>query len=280
MSDSYRYVRINDTNAERFAGYLPGNVTDERGAGGYSIGILCNDEPVGAVVLEHNGSTLTVQSLRYSDSSGGQIIRPEIFASLQSFGINHGFKMLSYRYADDESGINENVLRDLGFTDFTEEASVFRIDGYSLGSLIRDGAYAASMREAAVRLMHEHRVTSLQNASEENSGLIRELHPDPGLSFMTVDDSGHMESFTVISEMPDGSLYLADLMCADGHEEDLMGLLYMSLGKSFMQIGTGGELYIAAVNDRFRRLAEFFTAPVRPLIRSQRIMNASRILKG
>lgn len=278
MSDRYQYVRIDDTNADRFSEYFPGSAAEELEIGGYGIGIMDGERPVGAVMLGQIGRTLTVQSIRTEDSSDGTDIRPEIFASLRSFGARQGYNRITCRYTDDEPGINEDMLRAVGFTSFEEEAHVFRIDAYNLGSLLRDSRYAPYLRRSAIGLMQQGRVSSFLTASYENLDLVRELHPAPDLSFLTVDETGILESFVVISEMPDGSLYLADLMCADGCEADLEGLLYMALGNAFMRIEPAGEFYIAGVNNSFTRLAEFFIAQVRPLIRYQKIMNAGMTL--
>ena len=278
MSDRYQYVRIDNTNRDQFSDYLPDSAADDLEIGGYGIGIMDGDRPFGAVVLGQNDTTLTVQSIRTDISSDGQDFRPEIFASLQSFGVSRGYTRLSCRYTDDEPGINEDMLREVGFTSFEEVVHVFRIDAYNLGSLLRDSRYAPYLRQSAIGLMQQGRVSSFLTASDENAELVRELHPAPDLSFLTVDEEGILESFVVISEMPDGSLYLADLMCADGCEADLEGLLYMALGNAFMRIEPAGEFYIAGVNNSFTRLAEFFIAPVRPLIRYQKIMNAGMTL--
>jgi hypothetical protein len=102
------------------------------------------------------------------------------------------------------------------------------------------------------------------------------LLPREDLSFMTLDRWRRCLSYVVISELPDGGLFLADMICVDGRERDMAGLLYMSLGKVFMEIEPDGDFYIAAVADRYKKFADYLFAPVRPLIHSQKLMKARR----
>ncbi|MCR5510428.1 MAG: hypothetical protein K6F54_05710 [Lachnospiraceae bacterium] len=281
MAEKYEYIRITAENMPEYESILP-DIEKEDGSlnidkNEYGIGITSDGVPCGAVVLQKNKDVLTVRSIRFVNTSGAQDTRPEIWGTLIGFCIKTGgFKRLECRYTDDEPGITEEDLRNAGFTDFIEESGVYRVNANMLGSLLRDGPEAGFMRRECARLMSERRAHSLEKMAPVSDQYVRNLYPIPDLSFLTVDDEGVPESYVMISSLPDGSLYLADIRCASGKEADLAGLFYMSLGSVFMEIEPEGEFYMAAVTPAFDKLFEFFLSPVIDGISYQRILLASR----
>ena len=79
----------------------------------------------------------------------------------------------------------------------------------------------------------------------------------------------------VISELSDGSLYLADFSYSENKKADFAGLVYMSLGAILMQIQPEGVFYIAAVEDRFRAFARILFRPLDDGIIEQYVYRAS-----
>ena len=284
MAEKFEYIRITADNRMDYEAILP-DIVKEDGSlniekNEYGIGITLNGVPCGVVVLQKNEETLTVRSVRFINSSGAEDTRPEIWHTFTAFCIKkEGFNRLECRYTDDEPGITEDDLRNAGFTDFKEESGVYRVNALMLGSLLRDGPEAGVMRKECARLMSERRGHSLAKTDPDAQQFFQELNPVYDLSFLTVDDAGKPESYVIISALPDGSLYLADVRCTKGKETDLAGLLYMSLGSVFLQIEPEGEFYMAAVNPSFGKLFGHFLAPVLGGISYQRILLASRSIR-
>lgn len=109
------------------------------------------------------------------------------------------------------------------------------------------------MRRECVRLINENKVRCFSK-SRKNAKLFERLYPDGGLSFMTIDPKGRYQSYTIVSELSDGSLYLGDFLRQPDHTDDFEGLLYMSLGAVFMRIAPADSFYVAAVEQRFEKL--------------------------
>lgn len=272
MSDKYDYIRIDESNRSQYEDYLHDDAMGER----LFIGIIKNGEPFGSMTIMIDGPTLSVQSIRIADTpeQPGEI--PRILASLAEYASRLGFSRLECRYIDDSPGITEQMLRDAGFTDFREDMVVYSVDAYTLGSLLKSGPESELMHGEAVRLMETGIVKCFTQISRKRLAPLSILLPREDLSFMTLDRRGRCLSYIVISELPDGGLFLADMICVDGREADAAGLLYMSLGKVFMEIEPDGEFYIAAAADRYKRLADYVFAPVEPMIRRQRMITAGR----
>ena len=270
MSGKYGYVKIDKSNTELF----DPPILDK---GDYGIGITKKDKPCGTVILHKERDSLVVRSIRIDDPKEKNP-EEELFVTLKSFAAKNGFKRIECRFADDEPNLTEDILRKAGFTEFKEDSLVFRIDAYSLGSLLRDGPYADMMYNECIRLLDEKRARCFSKVSNEVYENLSELYPDRDMSFMTVDESEQMESYIVISRLPDGSMYLSDMYCPSDKTSDLAALMFMSFGKVFMEIEPAGDFYISAVNEKYRRLADTLIAPLAETIDRQRIMTASMIL--
>ncbi len=276
MAGIYEYKQIKQTDKTDYKEFLPDEEISGGVPGDILVGINKDSKPHGAIVLQKKGEGLAVRSIRMADSPDSSNDLGHVLSELIAYAAKIGYKTIECRYTDDEPGITEQMLRDAGFTAFKEEAHVYRVDAYTLGSLLRDAPDARLMYESAVRIMSLGRVKCLSEADEDIIRMFENLYPDPDLSFYTTDDTGALTGNVVISNLPDGSPYLADLRCIDGGERDLVGLLFMAFGKTFMRIEPDGEFYIAAVDKSYRRLADYFFAPVFPLISVHRILNARK----
>ncbi|MCR5511312.1 MAG: hypothetical protein K6F54_10225 [Lachnospiraceae bacterium] len=268
------YTLINKQNKAQFEEYISEIVTWDI-LPNSSLGILADGKPLGAVILNRTDKSMAIRSIRLSDSLNAGAVLKEIVKVLCKLGDKSGCNILECRYTNDDPGITEQMLRDAGFKNFDEDTVVYKADAYTLGSLLRDGPDAIAMREAGVRLMTMDRVRCFDAIPEDVRSLFKKLYPTDELSFMITDADGKPEDYIVISELPDGSLYLADVECQIGHEAEVMGLLYMCFGKVFMRIEPDGEFYIAAVSDGYKRFAERFFEPVLPLVSVQKILTAS-----
>ena len=283
MAGKYEYIHIKKKNCKDYTEIMPYLIKKDGSLNlnedDYAIGITSDGEPFGAVILQKNGKTLTIRSIRVGADRDETDIPPGIWKVLNDFCKKSEFTRLECRYSDDEPGITEEILRDAGFTDFSEVAGVYRIDATLLGFMLRDGDDAMFMRSQCARLMSEGRAHNLMKIRPETYEYVLGLCPDPTLSFMIVDDTGRPESYVMISELPDGGLYLADIMCMEGHEADLAGLMYMSLGRVFLDIEPDGEFYVAIVKQAYHNLFELLLTPVRDGVEFQKIMLASRSIE-
>lgn len=272
MSEKYDYVRIDKKNRSVYESWLHSDVV----SGSLEIGIIRDGEPFGAMAILIDNKTLTVLSVCLSDKSDQSGKTTRILKSLAAYVKKLGLNRLECRYIDDTPGITEQMLRDAGFTDFKEDLVVYRTDAYTLGSLLKAGPDAELIRGEAVRIMETGIVKCFTEIDRERIEPLGGLLPREDLSFMTLDRRGRCLSYVVISELPDGGLFLADLVFVDGREADAAGLMYMALGKVFMEIEPDGEFYIAAAADRYKRLADYVFAPVKPQIHKQRLITAGR----
>ncbi len=277
MANRYDYIQIDEKTKPKYGAFLPeAGMSRENDI---SIGICADKKPCGAVRIHKHDQVLTIRSIRMADAEGEAADLKPVIEALSGYAKKTGYKQIECRYTDDEPRITKQQLGDAGFTAFKEDATVYRTDAYTLGSLLRDGPDAMMMRTYAVRIMREGRVRCFTEAYKESLKMFTNLYPDNELSFMTVDGEENPTGYIVVSTLPDGGLYLADMRCLDGMEEDLLGLLFMCLGKVFMRIEPDGEFYIAAITDNYRRFADYLFAPVKPLISVNRIRNARLDIK-
>ena len=272
MSDKYDYVRIDESNRSLYEAYLHDIIAPDR----LDIGIVLDGKPYGGMVIMIAGRTLSVQNIRIADTPDRDTEMIRILGSLAGYAVRLGLSYVECSYIDDSPGITERMLRDAGFTDFKEETFVYRTNAYTLGSLLKAGPDAQLIKGEAIRVMESGIVKCFTEIDSERMEPLHGLLPREDLSFMTLDRWRRCLSYVVISELPDGGLFLADMICVDGREKDMAGLLYMSLGKVFMEIEPDGDFYIAAVADRYKKFADYLFAPVRPLIHSQKLMKARR----
>ncbi len=272
MSEKYDYVRIDKSNRPAYESRLHSDIV----SGSLEIGIIRDGEPFGAMAILIDNKTLTVLSVRLADTSDQSGKTTRILKSLAAYVKKLGLNRLECRYIDDTPGITEQMLRDAGFIDFREELVVYRTDAYTLGSLLKSGPDAELIRGEAVRIMETGSVKCFTEIERDRIEPLLGLLPREDLSFLTLDRRGRTISYIVISELPDGGLFLADLVCIDGREADAAGLMYMALGKVFMEIEPDGEFYIAAAADRYKKLAAYVFDPVKPQIHKQRMIVAGR----
>ncbi len=246
MSDKYEYIRIDESNRAQYEVYLHDNIAPDR----LDIGINLNGKPHGGMVIMIAGRTLSIQSIRIADSPDQPAEMIWILGSMAGYAAKLGLSNVECSYIDDSPGITEQMLRDAGFTDFKADAVVYRTNAYTLGSLLKAGPDAQLIRGEAVRVMEAGIVKCFTEFDSDRIDPLNGLLPREDLSFMTLDRWRRCLSYVVISELPDGGLFLADMICVDGREKDMAGLLYMSLGKVFMEIEPDGDFYIAALHVR------------------------------
>ena len=276
MSHKYNYSLIDKKNMSKYKDYIFDY--DECGiSNNIGIGIESEGIPKGAVIIHKDKPKYMIRSIRLSDSLDGKEVLLELINVLLKLGKENGYKNIECRFTDAEAdSITEQIFGDVGFKFLDEETLVYRIDAFTLGSLLRDGPYSVAMREGAVSIMAKNQARCLNKISNENRKLFDALCPKEEISFVTVDEDGEIQSYVIISEITDGSLYLSAMRSAKGHEEDMPGLLYMCLGKVFMNIEPDGEFYIAAANDIYINFSNSFLEPVLPIVSVQRIITASR----
>lgn len=276
MSGRFGYKKIHSGNRKDYAEYLT-DATGGNGSGGLiSIGITEQGKPCGALLLRQEEETLSVVSIDADFQKAEEAfgVYQEIFNTMSWFAAQQVCKKIECRFTDDEPGISAEILKNAGFTDFQEETVVYRIDSGMLGLLLRDAPESRVMRENGVRILDEGKAWRFSEAPPELKSLLSELYPRDTLSFLTVGPDEKLESYAAVSELPDGSLYLADLYCAPGCEKDLSGLTYLSLGAVFLEIQPAGEFYVAAVNKKLESLMEHILQPVREEVDIQRIYRA------
>ncbi|MCR4597359.1 MAG: hypothetical protein K5673_11315 [Lachnospiraceae bacterium] len=278
-----KYIKIDGTNRSLYAGYLPDDTGSDRDASGTELGIDVGDTPCGAMLLYGDEEKcLNIRSLCIAPEYEGTSLRLDTLNKLSTYAAMKGFEKVICRYTDDEDGITEDILGQAGFDEFTKEAVVYRVDAYTLGSLLRDGPYARLSREACIRLMTEGRVTNLRNLPPSLSFGLLPLHPTSDMSFVITrdvpDGEPEISSYVITSRLPDSSIYLSEILNTEEEPDDILGLLYMSFGSVFMEIEPEGDFYVAAVNDKYLRLAEMYFGPVRDLINIQSIKSAVRKL--
>ena len=280
MMDKYRYVRLEPDKEELFKDYLSEDHVQSSEKHMYALGVTdISGTPLGAMVLEKEGSKLIIRSFRVDEQADSiDELKKGIFKTLIKFADNNGFEKIICRYTDDESRQMENLLHSVGFVGFYEEAAVYRIDASILGSLLKETQMAVAMRKECIRIMEEKKAVCFSQLSKKESDLFEELHPIASLSFITRNKNG-VSCYAAVSELSDGTLYLADIMNERGKEADLSGLLYMCLGNAFMRIYPDGVFYIAAVDKEMKKLADLFVEPLKDIIPLEKIYLAEKNLK-
>ena len=276
MAANYSYINVNQKNISDFEEWVPQFTPMDASSGEYAFGILRNEKPCGLAILREEGRALLVRHMGLGVKFGGAEVCVRTFNQLWHFAVKKGFKELVYRYTGNELGLTEDVLRLAGFRFFKEEDRVYEIDASKLESLLKEGRYAAAMQEQSARLLSEGAVLSFTEAGDESTELFRELYPSPELSFMTRTPEGYPDSSIIISELSDGSLYLADFTFYENKEKDFAGLIYMSLTEVLKRIRPEGLFYIAAVEERFRFFVQRFFAPLDEGMGQQSVYRASR----
>ena len=276
MSANYSYVSVDKNNISDFAEWDPNFTSIGTAPNEYSFGILRNDIPCGLVIMQEEGRSLVIRHMGIGVKFGGAELCVRTFDKLWMFAVQKGFRELVYRYTGNELGLTEGVLRLAGFRLFKEEDRVYEINAGKLSNLLKDGRYAETMKKQSERLLKEGLSHSFAEAGAEKTDLFRELYPNPELSFMTLTEEGLPDSSIIISELSDGSLYLADFMFDDNKEKDFAGLAYLSFEAVLARIQKEGMFYIAAVEDRFRAFVQRLFEPFGEGIDEQLVYRASR----
>ncbi len=275
MYNSCEFIKIGKRNRSDFEGFSPDLMNRRISGDGFLFGILRGDIPCGVIDLKKNKSVLSVSSIWIDyESDDVEELMTDVLCSLSENLRGWGFESLFLRYTDDTPGITKAGLKKAGFSEVTEEARVYRVGAYALGILLRDGPDSGMMRMESVRILDEEKARVFSLAPEKVSDLFKELNPDKDLSFLTLDEKGEAGCCSCISVLPDGSYYLSGLYNMDGNNDDLMGVLYLSLAAVFMQIEPSGEFYFPAVNPYLNSISEFLLSPLKGGVEKQRVFIA------
>ena len=275
MLNSCGFIKLGKKNRSDFEGFSPDLKDRSISKDEFVFGILRDDSPCGVVELKKNEDVLSVSSI-WIDYSSDDIkgLMTDVLCSLSENVKDWGFDSLSLRYTDDTPGITKAGLKKAGFSEITEEARVYKVSAYALGILLKEGPDSGMMRTESVRILDEERARVFALAPEKASGLFKELDPDKDLSFLTLDENGEAGCCSCISVLPDGSFYLSGLYSMDGNNDNLMGVLYLSLAAVFMKIEPFGELYFPAVNPYLNTVSEFLLSPLKGGVEKQRVFIA------
>lgn len=274
MAGKVSYEKLTQKNISGYSDFIS-DVDGLSGSDETGIGIKEDGVPFGVVILGKTKNTLVVESVRVKDPEVNRIGK-EIFKGLNMIAKSKGYKTIGYRFADDEPFVNEDFLRQAGFTEFDREATVYNIRAFELGRFLRESETAKEMLKECERIIREKKARCLSLVPRKDSAFFKDLEPDDEHSYVTVDKKGNIESYVIISQYPDMGFFLADMYSANGREDDLRGLLYMALGSVFMSIEPDGVFYIAAVNGRIQRIVSRLFSPETNGIYSQEIVYATR----
>ena len=276
MSNNCVFIKLGNKKRPDFESFSPYLKEGRPSRDEYRFGIIRDAKPCGVIEVKKSGDGLSVSSI-WIDYSSDDVkeLMTDVLCALPDNVKGWGFNGLSMRYTDDMPGITRAGLKKAGFSEIVEESRVYRIGAYALGLLLRDGPSSEMMRMESVRILDDGKTRVFSLAPPEVSGLFKELDPDPELSFLTLDGKGGSGCCSSVSALPDGSFYLSGLYCLDGNNDDLMGVLYLSLAAVFMKIEPSGEFYIPAVNPYFNTVSEFLLSPLRGGVEKQRILTAS-----
>ncbi|MCR5746925.1 MAG: hypothetical protein K6G03_04400 [Lachnospiraceae bacterium] len=276
MSNRLDFIILGKKNRAVFEPFYPeldskGSSPDE-----YLFGVMNGDEPYGVVLLKKDKKTLIISqiSIDYTAENMTEILTAVLkglIANIRGWGA----EILSIKYTDNDIGITKRILKDAGFTEFKEEARVYRIDAYSLGSLLRDGPDSETLRSESVRILDLEKTRVFSLAPEKITDLYAGLIPEPRFSFLTLDQENKVGCCSIISKLADGTLYLSGLYNYGSDNADLMGVFYLSLASVFMEIEPDGEFYIPAINPRIKNIAEYFISPLKSEIEKNRIYSAT-----
>ena len=274
MAGKVSYEKLTQKNISGYSDFIS-DVDELSGSDETGIGIKEDGVPFGVVILGKTKNTLVVESVRVKDPEVNRI-GTEIFKGLNMIAKSKGYKTIGYRFADDEPFVNEDFLRQAGFTEFDREATVYNIRAFELGRFLRESETAKEMLKECERIIRVKKARSLSLVPQKDSAFFKDLEPDDEHSYVTVDKKGNIESYVIISQYPDMGFFLADMYSANGREDDLRGLLYMALGSVFMSIEPDGVFYIAAVNGRIQKIVSRLFSPETNGIYSQEIVYATR----
>ncbi|MCR4590387.1 MAG: hypothetical protein K5668_06175 [Lachnospiraceae bacterium] len=276
MSIDLEFIKLGNKNKFGFESFLPDPVTGYVPSGEFCFGVSKDEKKYGVVELKKNGKDITVSGIwiDYSAENTHELLT-DIMGALIENADAWGFGSVSCNFTDDEPGITGKVLKNAGFTGFKEMARVFRIDAYSMGTLLRDGQDFVMMRRESVRILDEGRARVFHLAPEKVTAQFVNLVPEPHLSFLTLNEDDTVGSSVCVSALSDGSLYLSDISCTDGELRDLEGLLYLCFSAVFMEIYPNGEFYFPAVNPYLNNITEHILSPLGKGVEKQRIFSAS-----
>ena len=276
MTVNYSYIKVNQNNIDDFEQWKPRFTPLKSSPTDHAFGILGDEKPCGLVIMREEGGALAIRHMGMSIETGVEKVCVKIFNQLWKYAQKRGFKELVYRYSGNGSGLNEDVLRRAGFKNIYEDSRVYEIKAATVARLLCDSKFAAVMRKQCVRILDEGICRRFAEAGSGMTDFFKELYPNPSLSFMTLNDNGLPGSSVVISELSDGSPYLADFAYEENKERDFAGLVYMSFGAVLMEIQPEGLFYIAAVKSRFKKFAQGLFEPVEEGISEQIVYRASR----
>lgn len=275
-----RYEELDENNLHLYEEFLSEVAFDPDDKDILLFGVEYKGKAAGVVVLHKDSEKeLSIRSLQLIDGENTPDIVAVILKGFEAYAIKEGYEKIICRYTDDDGRITKDILKKAGFDEFYGEADVYRIDAYTLGSLLRDGPVAQLFKDGCMKLMKSGHVFDLGQLSPKETEPLLSLYPMPDLSTVTVDDEGYIRSYVIVSKLPDGSIYLSDILNQEEDRESFAGLIYMGLGKIFMRIHPDGDFYIAAINESYRRLMEVYLSPVIKTIGRQHVLSAGRRLK-
>ncbi len=242
----------------------------------YCFGIMNDEKPLGVVILKSDKTRLIIDSIEIDyEADDIEEIMQEVLCGLVGSVNDWGFEDLIYKCSDITPGIKIGALKKAGFKSVKEEAVVYSISAYSLGTLLRDGPDAIMMRTECVRILNATKARIFSLASNEVVENYKELGADPEYSFLTLDEEGNVEGCSIVSTLSDGTHYLSELYYCNGNSDDIMGLLYLSLSKIFMDISPDGEFFIPAVKPYIITIFQYLLSPLDQVIEKQRIFTAT-----
>ncbi len=276
VPNNISFLKLGKKNRRGFEQFFNGLSQKEFSLNDICFGIIDGEQPCGVVVLKKDSKTLIIDSIEidYAVEDIENTMK-EVLSGIVENVHDWGFEDLSLKYSDNSPGIRKSILRKAGFVSFKEEAKVYSISDFSLGTLLRDGPDAITMRAECVRLLKEKRARIFNLAPETAVEKYKELSPDPAFSFLTLNENGEVGGCSIVSTLPDGTHYLSELISYDGNSDDMIGLLFLSLSNIFMDIYPGGEFFIPAVKPYIITVFRFLLAPLEDGIEQQRIFTAT-----